>query len=263
MRIRLKAVATVLAVMLAMVFGTAQARAELLIITEISPPHAFTSDGTEFGALSGRSVDIVKEIQKRVGDTSPIRVMPWSRAWYMSQNAPGTVIFNTVRTPEREHLLRWVGPISTNTWVFFARKDGAKKLGSLEEALRAGRIAVYQDDAREHFLKKNGFQNLDVVNSPELALRKLLSGRVDLWASDVLEGEELSREIGEDPNRIQAVYDIRKADAYCAFSRDVSAETVAAWQKALDSMKADGTYQKIVDDWAAKWPTLRAKLPRK
>ncbi len=252
-------------VILAMLMATAlPVRAgELLVITEISPPHAYTADGTEFGALSGRSVDIVREIQKRARDASPIRVMPWARAWYMSQNAPGTVIFNTVRTPEREGLLQWVGPISTNTWVFFARRDGAKKLGGLAEARRAARIGVYQDDAREHFLKEQGFTNLEIVNAPELALRKLLSGRVDLWASDLIEGEELSLEIGVDPKLIQAVYDIRKADAYCAFSKDVPVETVAAWQKALDEMKADGTFQRINADWAAKWPGLRKTLPRK
>lgn len=256
-------VLAVLALALALL-APGPARAEdLLIITEQSPPHGYTLDGSEFGELRGKSVDIVREVQKRVGDASPIRVMPWARAWYMATNAPNTMIFNTVRTPEREGLLKWAGPVSSNTWVFFARKGDRTRLRTLEEAMRARAVGVYQDDARHLFLKERGFVNLDVATSPELALRRLLSGRTDLWASDLIEGQEVSREIRESPEKIEVVFDIRKADSYLAFSLDVPDQTVAAWQAALEAMRADGTLARIEAWWAKNWDQERARLIRK
>ena len=47
----------------------------LTIYTEESRPVNFT----ENGVLQGSSVEIVREVQKLVGDTSTIQVVPWAR----------------------------------------------------------------------------------------------------------------------------------------------------------------------------------------
>ena len=46
------------------------------IYTENSPPANYLNKD---GELVGSVVDIVKEIQKRIGDNNPIKVIPWAR----------------------------------------------------------------------------------------------------------------------------------------------------------------------------------------
>ena len=59
---------------------------ELTILTENLPPLNYL----ENGVLVGPSVEIVKEIQKRVGSQEPIQVYPWARAYKMAHSCPKT-----------------------------------------------------------------------------------------------------------------------------------------------------------------------------
>ena len=54
--------------------------AELTILTENLPPLNYEKDGE----LVGPSVEIVREIQSRVGSRDKIQVYPWARAYKMA-----------------------------------------------------------------------------------------------------------------------------------------------------------------------------------
>ena len=68
--------------------------AELTILTENLPPLNFIKDGV----LMGPAVDIVKEIQKRVGSHEQIQVYPWARAYKMALEEVNILIFGMART---------------------------------------------------------------------------------------------------------------------------------------------------------------------
>ncbi|NJN47058.1 MAG: transporter substrate-binding domain-containing protein [Candidatus Competibacteraceae bacterium] len=70
----------------------------LTLLTEELPPLNFTQDGK----LMGFSVDVVREIQRRVGNTDSIEVVPWARGYKAALERPNTVLFSTARTQERE-----------------------------------------------------------------------------------------------------------------------------------------------------------------
>ena len=53
---------------------------ELTILTENLPPLNYLKNGK----LVGSSVEIVQEIQKRLGSQEPIQVYPWARAYQMA-----------------------------------------------------------------------------------------------------------------------------------------------------------------------------------
>ena len=52
----------------------------MTILTENLPPLNYVDDGV----LVGPSVEIVREIQRRVGSDAPIEVYPWARAYKMA-----------------------------------------------------------------------------------------------------------------------------------------------------------------------------------
>ena len=70
---------------------------ELTILTENLPPLNYV----ENGVLVGPSVEIVKEIQKKVGSLEPIQVYPWSRAYKMALENKNVVLFGMTYTKVR------------------------------------------------------------------------------------------------------------------------------------------------------------------
>lgn len=230
--------------------ATVALAADLNIITENAPPLNYTEDGTDTGKLTGQAVDIVREIQKRLGDGAPIEVLPWARGYSLVQSGPGVMLFSTTRTEAREALFQWVGPVGTKEWVFLAKKGSPVQVASLEDAKKVGSIGVYQNDVREQFLKEQGFTNLDSANNPDTILKKMVLGRNDLWLADKHAFIELAKNQGIDPGELVPVFTVKKTDLYMAFSRDVPADVVGKWTEALEAMKTDGTYAAILKKWS-------------
>jgi polar amino acid transport system substrate-binding protein len=159
------------------------------------------------------------------------------------------VLFTTAQTPERQALFHWVGPLYSVRLGFYARKSDRHRIDTLEAARQVGAIATYKDDFGEQVLKSLGFTNLDSSNSPQSNIRKLMSGRVDLWFFYNVSVQQVAREAGIDPSDLELVYTHKKYFSYIAFSKPTSAEIVKNWQTVLDDMKADGTYWWLTRKW--------------
>ena len=217
----------------------------LVLLTEENPPYNFTRQGRLTGATTG----LVREIMRRQAVAYPIQVVPWARGYKRLQTEPNVVLFTTARTPEREAKFRWVGPLYEFRLAFYARKDAGIKVSSPDEARKVGSIAIYRGDFREQLLLSMGFDNLDSATSPHSGLRKLISGRVDLWFFDNLGAPKVAQEAGVDWNSIEEVFTYQKNHSYIAFSRQIPDGEVTRWQATLDEMKKDGTYWWLCRKW--------------
>ena len=218
---------------------------ELTIISEDSPPFNFIKDGV----LTGSSTEVVREIMRRLNQTADIQVMTWARGYQLAQTRPNVVLFSTARTKERENLFHWVGPIYKVRFGFYAKKGTGPDLTSLDDAKKVSAIATYKDDVREQLLKSQGFTNLDSSKSPASNLKKLLSGRVDLWLYSNLGVSSIARQIGIDPGEVELVLPFKDYYAYIALSQGTPQVVAQEWQAALDEMKRDGTFKKISRKW--------------
>jgi len=224
---------------------TGPASADLSIITEDLPPYNFMQDGE----LTGATTRVVKEIARRLGIDSEIEVLPWARGYQRLSNEPNVVLFTTARTQERESLFHWVGPLFVSRQEFYARKTDPRRLDSLEAARQVGAIATYREDYGEQILKSLGFANLDSSNSPHSNVRKLVSGRVDLWYFHSEGAPRVAIEAGVDPSAFKAVYTHQQSFSYIAISKKTDPAIVQQWQAALDEMKADGTFWWLTRPW--------------
>lgn len=218
---------------------------ELTIITEKYPPCSFEKEGV----LTGSSAEIVKEILHRLKQPDKIKVLPWARGYKLLSTQPNTVLFSTARTKARENLFHWVGPLCFSKNGFYAKKGSNIRIRSLEDAKKVRSIATYKEDSREQILKSWGFTNLDSSNSAVSNLKKLLSGRADLWFYDNLGLARVAKEVGADPDDIELVYPVVELDLYIAFSKGTSKKMVKKWQKILNDMKWDGAFEKISRKW--------------
>jgi polar amino acid transport system substrate-binding protein len=210
----------------------------LYITTEASAPSSMLQDGR----VIGFNTDKIREIMARAGIEYTIDVLPWKRAYTLALQRRDGCVFSTTRTPEREHLFKWVGPTDEATWVLKGRADRGFQLRTLEDA-RPYRIGTYNGDSRDHFLRERGFKvdpAPDDLHNP----RKLMFDRIDLWATDARTGNTLVAE-NRWREQIVTVLAFHRTWAYLACNREVPDALIARMNAAAEAMGRDGTMRRI------------------
>ena len=211
------------------------------VMTEELPPYNFLQDNEVHGISADVLLRITayNNIALARGD---IRMLPWPRAYKMVQEVPGSVLFSMARTAEREKMFKWVGPITSLTIGLLARRDRDIHLGSLWDAGRYV-IGTIRDGAPEQLLLKAGVPAdcLDRIASPELNIKKLEAGRIDMFAFNIPSTRSLMFRMGIDPDEYASVYTLKQADVYIAFHRDTDDRLIRALNSSLDRMRIPGS----------------------
>ena len=221
---------------------------ELTILTENMPPLNYV----ENGVLVGPSVEIVREIQRRVGSHEPIQVYPWARAYKMSLEQENVVLFGMTHTEARHDQFKWIGPLATKRDILVAKKGSGITINSLEDAKKVKSIGTLRDDTRERLLESLGFTNLEPVSDEQLNAKKLVLGRIDLWTYKIPGLRTICELAGLDYNQVEEVYHLREITLDIAFSKKTSDSIVERWRKAFNEMLADGTIMRIQKKWNRK-----------
>ena len=221
---------------------------ELTILTENLPPLNYV----ENGVLIGPSVEIVKQIQKRVGSEAQIQVYPWARAYQMALNEKNVILFGMTYTKVREDKFKWVGPLATKRDILVAKKGSGIRISNLEDAKKARRIGTLRDDTRERLLKRHGFTNLEPVSDEQLNAKKLALGRIDLWAYKIPGLRTVCDLAGVDYTEFEEVHHLREIELMIAFSKKTSDSIVRKWTNTFNRMMADGTIMQIRKKWNIK-----------
>ncbi len=210
------------------------ATGKLRIMAEEYPPYNYTDAG---GNLVGSSTEVVKGIINKLGENITIEVMPWTQAYEIVTTIPDTALYSVARTPERENLFMWVGPIGSYENWLYAKKGSSIRVSNIDDAKMVKGIAVVKDEAGQQNLAQQGCINFVFADSTADGLKKLVAGEADLWLGTGAEVELVAKKAGIDPAAIEAVAFVNKYDLYIGFNKNTPYATVSAWQKALDSLK--------------------------
>lgn len=231
----------------------------LQLYTEEYPPVSFSHQGQP----SGMAVEVVEELLRRIDQKASLQVVPWARAYHIARTTPGTAIFPTMRTSEREPLFKWVGPIILARDNFYALRGSGIVIHSREELAAFRDIAVPRDWFSYQELKAAGMRNLLGVNEPAQMFRLLRSGRVPLIVADNLSfyarGEAAAQVDYLGLNEVGVAFPYRESYGYITFSLETDDALIRRWQEALDEMKRDGSFSRIHHHWlpGAEEPGLR------
>ncbi|MFJ4144518.1 substrate-binding periplasmic protein [Pseudomonas sp. NPDC089734] len=218
----------------------------LVLLTENYPPYNMAVDGKNFAQednIDGISVEVVREMFKRsgIGYSMTLR-FPWERIYKLALEKNGYGVFSTVRTPEREKLFKWVGPIGPVDWVMLARDDSAITLDNLEQA-EAYQVGAYKGDAVAESLIIKGFNPVLMLRDQDNP-RKLVNGQIDLWATADPVGRYLARQEGI--TDLKTVLRFHSAELFLALNKGTPDEVVSRLQKSLDEMRAEGWVSKVL-----------------
>ena len=221
---------------------------EMMILTVEEPPGNFTDEN---GEISGLSVEYVREIQRRIGNTSPIVMAPAARLIKTVFSQPNVVAFSVARTPEREDKLHWIALVMRKPWALYGKKGSGLQIKSLEDAKKVNAIGVLRDDIRADWLKQQGFTNLIEASEHEKNIKLLMSGKVPLIFYSPHGAAHLCRKLGCDFNELEPVLFPHASLSYIVMSKNgTPPETVKLWQEAAQQIKDDGTFEKLAEKWA-------------
>jgi len=211
------------------------------MMTEEYPPITFN----EKGKPSGFVTDMVREIAKRRNISDNIILTSWKNAYNMTLLHPNLILFSAERTPERENLFHWVGPVGKNSSILYSKKGSGIKVNSLENAREIEAIATTTDWFTEQYLKGEGFTNLVSSSDPAENVRQLMNGEVQLSIFTDITIPEIVNRTGYSLDDLEPVLTVHETYFFIAISKDTPLEEVKAWQLTLDDMKKDGTFEKI------------------
>jgi polar amino acid transport system substrate-binding protein len=218
---------------------------ELLILTEEFKPYQYQDEN---GRPTGFMVELIDTVFEKAGiamEGGAVRIDVWEKDYETLLGTDNAAAFMTVRTTDRETLLKWVGPLAPrDTWLYKLKKRGDIQVKTLDDA-KAYKIGGYQS-AQTDYLIALGFPNVDIAPQERMNVARLLSGEVDMVPSLEPMMSQRLKDLGESDDAVEKVilFDDR-FDYYLALNPHVSDDVVDRLQAALDAAKADGTYDRL------------------
>lgn len=234
---------TLISVLLCLLLS-APARADhYQVVTEEWAPYNYL----ENGQLTGMTTEIVRAIMKVTGHEFTIVLAPSMRASHILKMRPKTIMYSMFRTPAREHLYKWVGPILEES-IHPYQLATAPPVTSLEQLLHAPQITTRHAGLLPDMLQSLGFRNLDKSATESVQLyRMLLNGRTGIIIGDTAAGVAYqSRQLNIASGTLRQVpLELYRSSLYIAFSQDSEDELVASWASALETLRQSGELERI------------------
>ena len=217
-----------------------QVSPSLLFYVPNSPPQ-----GGVTGDRKGFMDELALEAARRAGYRASTDVRPWPRVLREVKEGKDLLIAGLSRYPSREASYTWVFPVFTLWRTFVTTGPTISTYAEGRSALRL--VATHYGSLEITMLRSEGFgetQIYEITNTtPELDL--LIRGRVDALYRPISEIRWLARG-RPDAGRLVYGEPMQPTEQYIACSRDCSPEIVARLRQALQSMKEDGTIERLV-----------------
>lgn len=224
--------------------------ATVAIACEIFPPFSYQEDGQ----VKGIFIDLVREAFRRSGTPITITAYPWARAIAMLENGETDALCTIYKSAQRETFADFSQAVVPDIQSLFVRREAEFRFDGSLESLRGRTIGTvegysYGETFDEAF--KNGTLRSEPVNLIDRNVEKLLDGRIDMFVEGKYVALYTMKKMGVAERVRELEPDVRRTQLYLAFSKKRNrVALLTQFNEALDSMKKDGTYQKIIDRYA-------------
>lgn len=224
--------------------AAAPAMADALKIYSVDAPPMTMDQADQHGFVA----DITLEALKRAGYPGEIIFDPWKRGQQEVAEGENLLIIPFARTPAREPHYTWIAKIFTTERSF---ATVGKSIDSFEQAkAELTSIIVGQGTAQEELLKAKGFTQTQ-LRTLKVGQREteVLSPKGDeAWFNGTPETLWKWKKSGR-PEKIVIGKPVSSDDIYLACSLKCSPQIVETLKTAVDAVIADGTAQRISDQY--------------
>ena len=206
----------------------------LTVVGEVYAPFSYLADGKP----TGQAVDLIENISADAGikiNQGSITLLPWSEAYNATKTGPNTILLALYRTPERENDLKWLGPYSNDSSAFFVNSASNIKVTTPMD-LKDLKVGVISGDAHYGMLMKYGIPEHSIVTADNLTelIQMTENGSIDAFFHGERAAQWAIAEMNIDPKTMPVALRMDEEKVWFGLSQDISEETVAILQKALD-----------------------------
>ncbi|GGC95058.1 substrate-binding periplasmic protein [Undibacterium terreum] len=224
----------------------AQAEDIKLYIQEFAP---FTHTDYQSTEIHGFVTDKVVEIMKRANESYTITSTSLARGYQAALTEDNSCLFAFRRTPDREKYFKWVGPVATDNWVLYGRKNDTRMLKSLEDA-KSYNIGSYKNAATGLYLQEQGYK-IQFASQDDDNPRLLVNGRLDYWIVSELHGMFLAQQQGY-WNDISKAVKYRSIDLYMLCNAKMDKQRIDNFNQLNADLDRDGTAEKLMRKYGVK-----------
>lgn len=225
---------------------------EISIKTENFPPYSMKVNGE----IQGLSVNVLEAMFKQMGknfDNSNIELTSWSKAYSFTLENKNSVLFSTIKTDARKNLFKWVGPIADAKIGLITLKDNDISITE-DTDLNKFVIGSVKNDIGEALLLEKGFDrnglvSIDGTNSLATLFYKLERSKIDVISYDTKVAMYSAELNAYDKDEYEIVHTLGVNKLYFAFNKSTPDEIIEKWQNALDEIKSNGIYKKIIEKY--------------
>lgn len=157
-----------------------------------------------------------------------VKILPWSRALVYSKIRPNTLIFPIARTEERENYYIWIGKVFPADYRLYKLKNRGDVIVNTLEDAKEYRIGVNNNNVIHRYLSSKGAEKLEAVNSDAQNLKKIMHGRLDLFAKTKEGMDALCKEIKFDCDELIPVLNLDEISSalYIAYGQNTDKNVI-------------------------------------
>ncbi len=225
---------------------------ELYIVTEHLPPYQTLNKDNK---VEGLATEIIRAALELTPYKYQIHIYPWSRAFVMGSENINTCIYLISNSAARENHFQWVAPIVSTNDYFIALSNRTDIQVSNIEEVKKYKIAVLKDDRTHHLLLRLGFEenkNLYVINNTYSMLKLLITRKsIDFIVTDTIMLKYRAKFNNIDPKLFKSYFKLNKNPVSLNFacSLNTPIKTINTLKAAMNNIKKNGIYQKILQKW--------------
>lgn len=204
------------------------------------------------GEADGYVVDIMKALQKKVGNNSIIEFVPEARALRFMETKPNALMFSLSKTAERNNNYHWIGQVMSKKWQVYSLNTANIEVNNLAQLKQMSIIGLVRGDVREEWLLDQDFTNLHSVTQHSQNIQRLLMGRVPVIVYEKQGLHYLCKEMNIDISLFKSIYTIEESPVFIVMSKSSTVEQVKPWQEAFEQLREEGEIERIATLWQAK-----------
>ena len=221
---------------------------QLTIFTEHFQPYNFIKDGQ----VVGINTELVRLACRDANIECQFKLLPWTRAFHLTQTTKLSGLISTSRYAEREKLFKWVGPlVSGESYVYKLLSRNDIEVNHIND-LKSYTIGLQRNDVYESVLTELGFEegrNLLYFSLKHQDAGLFINKKLDLIIGSSITIPYQLSSAGIESNIVEPILKLpipQLAGNYLALNREIPDEYVKRLQQALNRIENTAIKQVLI-----------------
>ncbi len=231
-----------------LLLSSAVTATEFHLVTENFPPLNMTNNGASYARndrVSGFATDILRSLFKAHDiNTRYTLMLDWDDAYSHAFNNTATGVYSTFRTPERENMFKWVGPLYEEEWLLLTMNNKDIEINSLNEVHKY-KIGGHESDGITDYLIEQDIKVKTAQNDSVNVIR-LQVGDIELWAASSLTAPYVAANFKVP---VKEVFLFNKGTLWLAMHKDTDQEMIDKLNQTLREMHESGEIKEMIQQY--------------